>query len=129
MDYYVKFGSTVNLCAIDISKAFDKMNHYKLFIKLMKKLVPINLLFALETWFAIGSRCVKWCDFFSRSFVLSCGVGQGGVLSPYRFALYIDGIFDKAKRCNFGCYLKWFCLSTILNADNIQNVCLYCYMV
>ena len=44
VDYYVKFGSTVNLCAIDISKAFDKMNHYGLFIKLMQKLVPINLL-------------------------------------------------------------------------------------
>ena len=44
VDYYVKFGSTVNLCALDISKAFDKMNHYGLFVKLMKKLVPINLL-------------------------------------------------------------------------------------
>ena len=33
--------STVNLCAV---KAFDKMNHDELFIKLMKKLVPINSL-------------------------------------------------------------------------------------
>ena len=72
VDYYVKFGSTVNLCALDISKTFDKMNHYGLFIKLMQKLVPINLLRVLETWFAIGSTCLKWCNFFSRSFVLSC---------------------------------------------------------
>jgi len=119
VDYYVKFGTTVNLCAIDISKAFDKMNHYGLFIKLMNKLVPVNLLRVLETWFAIGSTCVKWYNFFSRSFVLSCGVWQGGVLSPYLFAMYIDSIFDKVKHSNVGCNLKWFCLSIILYADDL----------
>jgi len=58
-----------------------------------EKTVPIDLLRILETWFAIGSTCVKWCNFFSRSFVLSCGVRQGGVLSPYLFDLYTDSIF------------------------------------
>ena len=38
VDYYVKFGSTVNMCAVDISKASDKINHYGLFVKLIKKL-------------------------------------------------------------------------------------------
>jgi len=37
IDHYVNSGSTVNVCAIDVSKAFDKMNHYGLFIKLMKR--------------------------------------------------------------------------------------------
>ena len=34
-------GSTVNLCAIDLSKAFDKVNHYALLIKIMKRKVPV----------------------------------------------------------------------------------------
>jgi len=68
VDYYVKSGSTVNLCFIDISKAFDKMNHYGLFIKLMQKLVPVNSLRVLEMWFTIGTTCVNWCNFFSRFF-------------------------------------------------------------
>jgi len=59
VDYYVKFGFTVNLCALDIMKAFDKVNHYGLFVKLMNRFVPLNLLQILETWFAIGSMCVK----------------------------------------------------------------------
>jgi len=88
-DYYVKFGSTVNLCALDISKAFDKINHYGLLIKLMKKFVPIDVLRVLKVWCAIVSTCIKWCNLFSRSFVFSCGVRQRGVLSPYLFALYI----------------------------------------
>jgi len=85
----------------------------------MKKLVPVNLLHVLEVWFAIRSTCIKWCNLFSRSFVLSCGVCQGGVLSPYLAPVYIDSIFDKAKHCNSGCSLKWFCLSIILYADDI----------
>ena len=41
-DYYVQSGSTVNICAIDVAKAFDKMNHHGLFVKLMKRHIPVN---------------------------------------------------------------------------------------
>ena len=44
VNYYNSLGNTVNLCALDISKAFDKMNHHGLFIKLMRRRVPVNLL-------------------------------------------------------------------------------------
>jgi len=70
------------------------MNHYGLFVELMKKkLVPVNLLRILESWFAVGSTCVKWCNLFSRSFVLSCGVRQGGVVFPYLFAAFLQTAF------------------------------------
>ena len=36
--------SIVSLCAIDVSKAFDKVNHHALFTKLMKRHVPNALL-------------------------------------------------------------------------------------
>jgi len=32
VENYVNGGSTVNLCAIDLSKAFDKVNHYAVLI-------------------------------------------------------------------------------------------------
>ena len=32
VDYYVSFSTTINICALDISKAFDKMNHHCLFV-------------------------------------------------------------------------------------------------
>jgi len=32
----------VNVCAIDITKAFDKMNHHGLIIKLMERHIPSN---------------------------------------------------------------------------------------
>ena len=33
VSHYVTNGSTVNLCALDITKAFDRMNHHGLFVK------------------------------------------------------------------------------------------------
>jgi len=36
VENYVNGGSTVNLCAIDLSKSFDKVNHYALFYKIIE---------------------------------------------------------------------------------------------
>jgi len=36
VDTYIKNSRTANLCAIDLSKAFDKVNPYALYLKLMK---------------------------------------------------------------------------------------------
>jgi len=60
VNHYVSNGSTVNVCAIDISKAFDRMNHIWLFIKLMDRLLPVNVLLLLEDWFGKCFTCVKW---------------------------------------------------------------------
>ena len=43
-DRYIARGSTVNLCTIDLSKAFDKVNHYALYIELIKRQFPVQLL-------------------------------------------------------------------------------------
>jgi len=31
VEHFTSGGSTVNLCALDLSKAFDKVNHHALF--------------------------------------------------------------------------------------------------
>ena len=48
IEQLTKGGNTVNLCAIDLSKAFDKVNHHALLIKLMKRKLPVILLELLE---------------------------------------------------------------------------------
>jgi len=86
--YYISRGSTVNLCTLDVSKAFDKMSHHGLFIKLMERRIPNELLLLLENWFKTGVTCVKWGNVFSAFYKVSSGIRQGGVLSPYLFAIY-----------------------------------------
>ena len=50
IDYYVKGKGTANLCAIDIRKAYDTVDHLKLFVKLMERNIPMCLLKLLENW-------------------------------------------------------------------------------
>ena len=54
-------GSTANLCAIDVSKAFDKVNHYALLSKLVKNMIPRELLLLPGCY-----SCVKWRSAWSE---------------------------------------------------------------
>jgi hypothetical protein len=86
VERFISGGSTVNICAIDVSKAFDKVNHCGLLLKLMQKNIPVELLQLLENWLKCCSTCVKWKNEFSRFYKLDFGVRQGSVLSPHLFA-------------------------------------------
>ena len=87
VDNLTKQGSTCNLCAVDLSKAFDKVNHHALYLKLMKRLVPNELLNLLEFWLSGCYSCVKWFNDLSNLFPINFGVRQGSVLSPTLFAI------------------------------------------
>ena len=119
INLYTEAGTTVNLCAVDVKKAFDKVNHHGLFLKLMDRQVPINLLSLLENWFQASFTCVRWGGKFSRFFSLQCGVRQGGVLSPYLFAIYVDDIISKVIRMNMGCTIGLRSMAIICYADDI----------
>ena len=88
IETFTSNGSTVNVCALDLSKAFDRMNYFALFIKLIKRKIPVELLNVLETWFSVSVTCVKWNGHMSHFFSLVVGVRQGGVLSTLLFAVF-----------------------------------------
>ena len=58
IETFIANGS-VNVCTLDLSKAFDRMNHYALFLKLMKRQVPGKILSILELWFSVSVSSVK----------------------------------------------------------------------
>jgi len=122
IDNYINSGSTVNLCALDLKKAFDKVNHHGLYLKLMDRQIPNGLLSVLEYWYNMCTTCVKWGNVYSCFFKLTCGVRQGGVLSPYLFACYVDDIVLSLHRSGLGCYFKGTPICVILYADDIMLV-------
>ena len=59
IEHFVENGTTVNLCSIDLSKAFDKMSRYALLIKLAQKKLPNTILDIIEGWFSVSETSVK----------------------------------------------------------------------
>jgi len=56
-----------NLCALDLSKAFDTVNHAALYIKQIKPRLPAKLLDLLVHWLDNCSLCDKWCGVYLNS--------------------------------------------------------------
>ena len=90
VNHFIDGGSAANLCTIDLSKAFDKVNHHVLFIKLMKR----KLLDLLVHWLENCFSRVKWDGILSHVFKLDFGVRQGSVSPPFLFAIYLDDLID-----------------------------------
>ena len=60
VDYYNSKGSTVYTATLDISKAFDMINHYKLFDLLIKAGFPGWIIDILVNWYSKLTVKVRW---------------------------------------------------------------------
>jgi len=119
IEYFTERDSTVNICSIDLAKAFDKLNRYALFIKLMKRKCPLNLIDILENWYSKSKTCVKWGNSFSQFFKLKAGVRQGGVLSPILFAVLINDVLIKLQDSSLGGHIKNIAFNCFMYADDL----------
>ena len=119
MDYYTSHGSNVYCSFLDASKAFDRLVHSGLFLKLLHRNVPLIFLNLIMNWYS-NLRCrVRWGDTMSDWFAILAGVRQGGILSPIFYCLYIDDLVDILSALGVGCHLRDLFLSILLYADDM----------
>ncbi len=119
IEYFTKNKSTVTVCSLDMEAAFDKMNRDALFIKMMKRGVPLTLIKIFEDWFSKSFSSVRWGAASSDPFALLSGTRQGGVFSPLLFALFIDDILCNLENLNCGCNIKNICVNSFMYADDL----------
>ena len=115
----MKNGGQVHCAALDATKAFDKVLHYGLFHKMLCKGVPAIFVKLLVYWYTHLMSAVIWNFALGECFKVLCGVRQGGVLSPYLFAFYINDIIEDVRKSGFDIYIGSVFLGCILYADDI----------
>ena len=119
INYYIDHGSRVYCTFLDASKAFDRLVHSGLFLKLMERGTPKCFLDILINWYH-DLRCrVKWDGYLGDWFGISAGVRQGGVLSPDLYNIYVDGLIHILQSSGFGCYVRNIFAAALLYADDV----------
>ena len=68
------------MCALDLSKVYNRASYYHLFTKLLRKGLPVYFVKFLERWYSSQMMQVKWGDGISSPVKVRNGVRQGSVL-------------------------------------------------
>jgi len=119
IQYFNENHSNVYLASVDATKAFDRVNHHKLFTILIKKGIPSCFVNILVNWYSRLNAKVKWQDSFSNTFSVCSGVRQGGILSGPLFNIYIDNILVALRAKGLGCHLKNLFCAALMYADDL----------
>jgi len=112
-------GSNVYAASLDISKAFDKVNRFKLFHSLINAVMPICIILLLASWYDKLFDTVRWNGSFSYWFAVRSGVRQGSMLSPGLFAAFMNLFIVCVRHADLGCYINRSLVSCVLYADDI----------
>jgi len=118
-DYYTERGSYVFACFVDFSKAFDRVNYWKLFHMLLDDGVDKLIVRLLSYWYSNQEACVRWQNCTSTFFTIGNGTRQGGVLSPLLFTRYIKQILVKLVSAQIGCNIGGIVMNILAYADDI----------
>ena len=120
VNYFSSKGSPVFAALLDYRKAFDYVNHVKMFRNLMER--GVNLVFLrLLMFIYLYQRCyIRWQASRSYSFSVTNGTRQGSIFSPRGgFNTYLDPMLEALRRSGFGCSIGTHFFGAVAYADDV----------
>ena len=110
-------------CLLDCSKAFDTVEHSKLFQKLLDAKMPKIIVRMMTSIYRRQTANVRWKGQLSEEFPIRNGVRQGAVISPILFSFYMDNLFNILKSSGSGCFIGKYNAGCAGYADDLLFLC------
>ena len=104
---------------MDATQAFNKVDHAKLIDKLIARGTPKYIINLLINWFDNQLFQIAWGKTQSKKFQVLQGVRQGGILSAFLFAFYIDDMSLALNRSGLGAKIGNRRINHTIYADDI----------
>ena len=123
IDHYLRNGSVVYGVLMDCTKAFDTVQHSKLFQKLLETGLPPVVVRLMICIYQRQLANVRWKNETSKKFSIKNGVRQGAVLSPIIFCFYVNDLFKELRRSRSGCTVGPYYAGGLGYADDLLLLC------
>ena len=107
ISYFLRNGSEMYTCLMDMSKAFDTVQHSHLFKKLLDQGMPPIIVRYILVSYKYQKANVRWNGEESRYFDIGNGVKQGAILSAILYCVYTNGLFEELRRRKIGCFVTF----------------------
>ena len=122
ISYYTNNGSTVYVCLLGASRAFDRIHFGKLFHVLLegllKRLPAIVIRVLLDCYTNQNVYC-RWNSILSLNIETVNGVRQAAILSPVLFCIYIDILLKELSNQDVGCRIGNTFVGALAYADDV----------
>ena len=112
---------TTAVVLLDMSKAFDSINHSILLDKLQDIGASTSALRWFTCYLSGRNQVVRINSTLSDALPLASGIPQGSILGPLLFTIYVNDLPTVPKNCSSDCYVDDTKLYTSFGAHDCKN--------